>query len=588
MNYLELLAPARNIDIGIAAIDSGADAVYIGGPDFGARKAAGNSLEDIARLCEYAHQFGVRVFVTVNNIVYEGERQEVHKMMLGAQEAGADAFIARDPFLTTWNDIKIPLHASTQCAIRSADRARQYENLGFTRLVLERQLSLTQVREIRDAVDCELEFFVHGALCVGYSGECYLSEHINGRSANRGDCMQACRSLYDLTDSSGKVLKSGKALLSLKDYNLMERLPDLIAAGIISFKIEGRLKNESYVKNVVRAYSVALDKFVNDHPEAYRRASFGTVEGGFSPDVNKTFNRGYTELFLDEKKGKWSSMDAPKSVGEYLGKITRLSSIDRYTSTFELSPVKKNITLKNGDGFCLVTGNTITGFRGDVCNGLSVRCKSVSGLNNGADLYRNINAAFEKELEVGGCRRMISSSVKITVTDGYSICCEAKSEDGRTAGIVLDCGSQKAENKDRMLSLIEGQLAKRSRHYIISKVDIDIATSDNSLPFLSAASINQLRRDLTDKLDGLRCNGIPLQQTDKTASSITPAYDLSSYEKKPDSLMRSKYCIKYELGLCPVHQGARNTGKLFLQNNGRRFALGFDCSRCEMTVEREA
>ena len=584
MNFLELLAPARNTDIGIAAIDCGADAVYIGGPEFGARKAACNSIDEIARLCDYAHKFGARVFVTVNNLVFEHERQEVHDMMLAVQDAGADAFIAREPFLTSWDDLKIPLHASTQCAIRDAERAKAYESLGFTRLVLERQLSLGQIKEIRESVGCELEFFVHGAICMGYSGECYLSEHINGRSANRGDCMQACRSVYDLVDSRGKVLKSGKALLSLKDYNLLERLPDLIEAGIVSFKIEGRLKNESYVKNVVRAYSLALDKYIKEHPDNFRRASYGVIEGGFTPDVNKTFNRGYTELFLDGKRGKWSSMDAPKSVGEYLGKVVDLRKTDAHTCTFKLSPAKKGIVLQNGDGFCFVSGNSLTGFRGDVCNGLSVKCKAVSGLSEGVNLYRNINSAFEKELETQNCHRMIPSGICLTINDGYSISCTAASLDGRSISHLLECGSQAADNKERMLSILRNQLSKRSGHYIISDVDINIATSDGSIPFLSTASINQLRREMIERLDRMRCNAIPLRQTDHREISES---EWSSLEKRPSSLMRSKYCIRYELGLCPTRQGADSTGQLFLVNNGRKFSLGFDCRHCEMLVEKE-
>ena len=242
MQALELLAPARNKDIGIAAIDCGADAVYIGGPGFGARKAAGNSFEDIAELCTYAHRFGVRVFVTYNTLWREGEEEEAHAQMLLAQQAEADAFIVREPRIAGWEDITIPLHASTQCAIRDPERARAFEALGCERIVLERELSLQQIRAIRAAVDCEIECFVHGALCVGYSGDCRLSEFLDGRSADRGECIQACRSLYDLVDGDGRVLVRSKALLSLKDFNLKARLEELADAGVCSFKIEGRLK----------------------------------------------------------------------------------------------------------------------------------------------------------------------------------------------------------------------------------------------------------------------------------------------------------------------------------------------------------
>ena len=252
--YLELLSPARNLDIGIAAIDSGADAVYIGGPFFGARKDAGTSVEDIAALCSYAHRFGARVFVTFNISVSEEEIPEMHGMMLACQDAGADAFIVRDERIFGWKDITVPLHASTQCAIRTVEDARRYEALGAARLVLERELSLADIKAIREAVSCELECFVHGALCVCYSGDCRLSEYLDGRSADRGECIQACRSLYDLVDASGRVLVRDKALLSLRDFNLLARLQELADAGVCSFKIEGRLKNATYVRNVTRAY----------------------------------------------------------------------------------------------------------------------------------------------------------------------------------------------------------------------------------------------------------------------------------------------------------------------------------------------
>ena len=345
MRPLELLAPARNIDIGIAAIDCGADAVYIAGPGFGARQAAGNSLEDIARLCDYAHRFGSRIFLTVNTIIYDSELEEVHALMRDAQEAGVDAFIVQDLALTQWDDITVPLHASTQCAIRTPEKARWLESLGFGRLVLERELSLSQIREIAEAVHCEIEAFVHGALCVCYSGQCYLSEHLAGRSANRGACIQACRSLYDLVDGNGKVLAHDKALLSLKDFNLLDRLPELAEAGVTSFKIEGRLKNISYVRNVVREYSLALDRLVAEHPDRYCRASFGTVTRGFTPAPDKTFNRGYTSLYMDGKRGRWASMDTPKSVGERIGTVASVRQRDARTMEIVVKPVRKSLIL---------------------------------------------------------------------------------------------------------------------------------------------------------------------------------------------------------------------------------------------------
>lgn len=437
MKFLELLAPARNADIGIAAIDCGADAVYIAGPAFGARQAAGNSMEDIRRLTEYAHRFGARIFLTLNTILFDNELAEAERLLAEAKDAGVDAIIAQD--LAVWELTDLPVHASTQCAIRTPEKAQLYEGIGASRLVLEREMSLDQIRAIRASVDCELEFFVHGALCVCYSGQCYMSERIAGRSANRGECIQACRSLYDLVDGSGNVLVRNKALLSLKDYNLKDRLKDLAEAGICSFKIEGRLKNISYVRNVVRAYSLALDELVAANPGKYRRVSFGRSEGGFTPDLAKTFNRGYTQLFLDGKRsGNWSSMDAPKSIGEEVGTVVSIAPSGPARQTLSTGkkmafltgkrPDNENVTitvqqknpvdrLQNGDGFSFIAKGSgeIVGFRGDVCQGNRITCRNVPGLHPGAKLYRNHSSAFEKELNSDLPVRRISVSVDISV-----------------------------------------------------------------------------------------------------------------------------------------------------------------------------
>ena len=388
MRALELLAPARTAEIGVAAIDCGADAVYIAGPSFGARLAAGNSVEDIRSLCTYAHRFGVRIYVTVNTLVYDGEIPAVRALLTDLQDAGVDAVIVQDPAVIRLAPEGMILHASTQCAIRDPEKARFLESLGYGRLVLERQLSLSQIRSIREAVEGELECFVHGALCVCYSGQCYLSEHLAGRSANRGACVQACRSLYDLEDASGQVIARNKAFLSLKDFNLIQRLEELAEAGVDSFKIEGRLKNISYVRNVVRAYSEALDALVSRYPDRYARASFGTVRGGFTPDLRKTFNRGYTELFLDGKRGSWAAMDAPKSMGECIGTVDRV-----FAGGLTVKPIRPDTVLHNGDGFAFIgRDGGIVGFRGDVCGGFTIRCKDVEGLGPGLRLYRNIDA----------------------------------------------------------------------------------------------------------------------------------------------------------------------------------------------------
>ena len=689
MKFLELLAPARNADIGIAAIDCGADAVYIAGPAFGARQAAGNSMEDIRRLTEYAHRFGARIFLTLNTILFDNELAEAERLLAEAKDAGVDAIIAQD--LAVWKLTDLPVHASTQCAIRTPEKARLYEGIGASRLVLEREMSLDQIRAIRSSVNCELEFFVHGALCVCYSGQCYMSERIAGRSANRGECIQACRSLYDLVDEDGNVLVRNKALLSLKDYNLKDRLKDLAEAGICSFKIEGRLKNISYVRNVVRAYSLALDELVAANPEKYRRVSFGRSEGGFTPDLAKTFNRGYTQLFLDGKRsGNWSSMDAPKSIGEEVGTVVSIAPMRQNFSNGK-RPSEENITitlrmknpgdrLQNGDGFSFLSKGRgeIVGFRGDVCQGNRITCRNVTGLYPGAKLYRNLSNAFEKELESNLPVRTIPVSVDISVivvpvtstSSGteedrspilpkrlseptYSLKINAVSQDGRSVKLEREAGHNAAENPERMRGMFATQISKATGIYSFTLRSLEVETPDGSLPFLPTSALNAIRRDLAAALEEMPCRAIPLlvnQASSRTGNAEYPVLepdvlsqvqdiqettsngphlsykanianhiarkiymslgasrtdDAFEISHRPDAeLMRTKYCIRYELGLCPVHQAGRQHGRanhtsgmvnppipssrktnLYLTNNGKRYHLAFDCANCEMVVK---
>lgn len=596
MTALELLAPARNKDIGIAAIDCGADAVYIGGPAFGARKAAGNSISDIAQLCSYAHKFGVRIFLTVNTLLQDdGELQSARSMMREAQDAGVDAFIIQDPVLMDTQGIHVPMHASTQCAIRDLQTARYYESLGAGRIVLERELSLQQVLQIAAGVSCEVECFVHGALCVCYSGDCYLSEHLTGRSANRGECAQPCRSRYDLVDAEGRVLVSDKALLSLKDLNLIERLRDLADAGVCSFKIEGRLKNSSYVRNVVRQYSLALDALVAAEPGMYRRSSFGRVSEGFSPAVDKTFNRGYTQLYIDGRRGRWSSMDAPKAMGELIGRVEAIKRGGR-EMTLKIDPAYEGLTLANGDGFCFVDGAGITGFRGDVCQGLSIAAKDIPSLKAGDALYRNISVAFERRMDAEPCRREIDVSVELATAPSGGLDIVARSEDGRTASIRLDGSTlQGAKDPERMLQTLASQLSKRHLHYKVTEVKW--ARPSETLPFLPASTINAIRRNLIEEIDrqtpvapplrkGRRDTGVSIERQCPITGPGSHGGGQACVSGRHGSteLMRTRYCIKYELGLCSKLQGHASTGPLYLINNGHRLRLGFDCGRCEMTV----
>ena len=608
MRALELLAPARTADIGVAAIDCGADAVYIAGPAFGARQAAGNPVEDIRRLCGYAHRFGVRIYVTFNTLVYEEEIPEARQLLRQLQEAGVDALIVQDVAVTRLAPEGMIFHASTQCALRTPEKARFTESLGYGRLVLERELSLEQIRAIREAVDAELEVFVHGALCVCYSGQCYLSEHLAGRSANRGACIQACRSLYDLEDADGRVLARNKALLSLKDFNLIHRLEDLAEAGADSFKIEGRLKSISYVRNVVRAYSDALDALVRRHPDRYRRASYGTLRGGFSPDLRKTFNRDYTELFLDGKRGEWSSMEAPKSMGEYIGTVECLRP-----GAVTVKPADPGLSLHNGDGFAFVgRDGDIVGFRGDVCEGFTIRSKEVEGLKPGLRLYRNIDADFERRLEADRPVREIAVTVRVRLRHDRSrqdISCleiEAVTEDGRTTSVTVPVPFDEARDADRMLETVRTQLAKRSGIYAFW---VDSVEADGPVPFMPASFLNGIRRQLAEALDAQPVAMQPLRRgivrpdpapdtltyKDNIANSVAreiyrergtvqmeDAYELT--HREGIEFMRTKYCLRHELGLCPKQRPGTRPAPLYLLNNGRRLRLDFDCRACEMTV----
>ena len=598
---MELLAPARTADIGVAAIDCGADAVYIAGPAFGARQAAGNPVADIRRLCDYAHRFGVRIYVTFNTLVYEEEIPQARRLLQELQDAGVDALIVQDAAVTRLAPEGMILHASTQCAIRTPEKARFTESLGYGRLVLERELSLEQIRTIRAAVDAELECFVHGALCVCYSGQCYLSEHLAGRSANRGACVQACRSLYDLEDATGRILARNKALLSLKDFNLIHRLEDLAEAGADSFKIEGRLKSVSYVRNVVRAYSDALDALVRRYPGKYRRASFGSLRGGFTPDLKKTFNRDYTELFLDGKRGEWAAMDAPKSMGEYIGTVDRLRA-----GVVTVRPDNPGLTLHNGDGFAFVgRDGGIVGFRGDVCEGFTIRCKEVSGLKEGMRLYRNIDADFERKLEADRPVRELGVTLQARLSAG-ALAVTAVTEDGREASLDVPTPFEAARDADRMLETVRSQLAKRSGSYAFTVAGVEV---DGTVPFMSASFLNGIRRDLAATLDAQPVRMLPLRRgvvrpdpapetltyqdniansvareiyRERGSAAIEEAFELTHREGV--EYMRTKYCLRHELGLCPKQRPGTRPEPLFLLNNGRRLRLDFDCAACEMTV----
>ena len=638
MRALELLAPARNLEIGIAAIDCGADAVYLAGPSFGARQAAGNSLEDVKALCDYAHRFGARVYVTVNTIIYDEELEEAFALAQSLQEAGADALIVQDFALVRLKQLhpdrlSIPLHASTQCSIRTPQTAQRLRALGFSRLVLERELGMEEVSRISSSVDAEIEAFVHGALCVCFSGQCYLSAYLNGRSANRGECIQACRSRYDLVDRDGKPLKDGgralamdKTLLSLRDLNMMEHLGALAEAGVVSFKIEGRLKGLSYVRNVVGAYSGALDALVESSGGRYCRASFGRSRLGFTPDVNKSFNRGFTDL---GKSGQWACLDAGKAMGEYLGRVAGLRCPVGAGNDVEIILADCRATIHNGDGLSFIgPDGRESGFKADIAEGNRIICKKVPGLRPGTVLWRNYDSAFEKEVSKPSSRLITASiSFKSEALSGtvFKLEISAVTEDGRTACLVREENSELARDRQRMKEILSAQLSKTTGIFAFG-----VARIEGDLPLLKAAAINALRREIAEKLQSAECHFRPILNVRAEVQAacpdvadyrndvanelaaevyrrggsrfVYPAYELSvkgihpkwgdrETSRSRTELMRSRYCLLRELGYCkktPEYRRLAAQNRLgegiFIRNNSRVLMLDFDCSRCEMTV----
>jgi collagenase-like PrtC family protease len=610
---LELLAPARNKDIGTAAVSCGADAVYMAGPSFGAREAAGNTMDDIAETVRFAHRFGSRIYLTVNTILYEKEIPEAEAMIRDAVDAGVDALIVQDFAVLKMDIPPIPLFASTQCDIRMPEQAKMLESLGFQRLILARELSLDQIKSIQSAVKCDLESFVHGALCVSYSGQCYLSRCLTGRSANRGECAQACRSLYDLVDGDGNVLLKDESVLSLKDLRLDDRILELADAGISSFKIEGRLKNASYVKNVVRHYRNVVDEVIAANPDKYCKASWGTLHGGFTPDVDATFNRGFTHLFIDGKRGDWSSADTAKATGELIGTISRLvRNKTADSASFVVEDGKKPIS--NGDGLMFVTPDGTVGMRADVVELGRITVKDTPQLCNGAKVYRNYNIRFEKELENDMPRRLLDVAVDYSTKEGRTTL-KAHCEDGTEAEIEFSDSADPARNKERAEESMREQMSKTALHYSFALRRIE---SDTTL-FYAAATVNGWRRELAERL------AIKAEQADKArigdlkrlrrvapsiesgmvpehltylancsnslseqvleglgAHCIDPAYELEP--AKGSQLMRTKYCIRYRMGICRKTCRKKIPEPLYLVNNGKKLRLEFDCERCEMLV----
>ena len=582
----ELLAPAKDKETAITAINSGADAIYIGAPAFGARAAAGNSIEDIKEIVEFAHIFNVKVHVTINTILKDDELPQVTELIRKLYDIGVDAIIVQDMAIVSLAvENKLPpivLHASTQCNNRSLEKVKFLENIGFSRVILARELSLEQIKNICENTDVEIETFVHGALCVSYSGQCYMSCYIGGRSANRGECAQPCRKKYTLVDDKGNVLAKDKHLLSLKDFNASKYLSELVNAGVKSFKIEGRLKDKNYVKNVTAFYRQKLD-------EISKKTSSGKVFFDFTPDVKKSFNRGFTTYFLN-KREKCFNFTSPKMRGEKIGRILKSS-----TGWFELEKGSQNLNAQ--DGICYFEDDELKGcLVNKIQNGKVFINKKIS-VPEGSIIFRNFDAEFDKVLSNSKIKRRIGVSFeylnnKLTVTD----------EDGNSVSADI-LSTEQAKNPEKMKENFITQLKKSGESlFYVENIKIN-----GELPFMPVSEINNLRRDLFEKLIAKRLKNYkreiqkPLKycpyvsdNTDYRANiynneaekfyeqcgcSVTERAFEGLSDKSDKELMRTKHCLKYAFDMC------KSPKSLYLiDDKGKRYKLKFDCKNCEMVV----
>ena len=599
---IELLAPAKNLECGIAAIDHGADAVYIGAPKFGARAAAVNSLEDIAALVEYAHLYNARIYVTVNTILKDEELQETEKMIWALFRAGVDALIVQDMGITGLNLPPIPLHASTQMDNRTVEKVRFLADAGFRQVVLARELSLREISKIHEACpDVPLEIFVHGALCVSYSGQCYVSQACFGRSANRGECAQFCRLPFSLVDAEGRVIVKDKHLLSLKDLNQSDELEALLDAGASSFKIEGRLKDVSYVKNVTAAYRRKLDAIFARRKE-YARASSGSCRYAFNPQLDKSFSRGFTHYYLHGRTKDVFSFDTPKSLGEEMG--TMKEARGNYLTVAGLK------SFNNGDGVCYIDEQgRLQGFRINRVEGNKLYPQEMPRIKPRTVLYRNFDQEFEKILARKSSERRIAVSVRLTDTPfGFALTLTDEDDNSVTLSLAREKEPARTPQEENMKT----QLAKfGNTPFEAVRIDIDFAGNW----FLPASVLADFRRQAVEKLISARrinyrrelfvlkptAHAFPQSTltylgnvmnaqavsfyTGHGVASIAPAFERAPAEKAV--LMFCKHCLRYSMGWCPVHQRERSPYRepyYLVSTDGKRFRLEFDCKNCQMKV----
>ncbi|MBS0368555.1 MAG: U32 family peptidase [Proteobacteria bacterium] len=608
---LELLAPAKNADIGIEAINHGADAVYIGGPAFGARANAENTIADIERLTRHAHRFGARIFVACNTILHDEEVASAERLIRQLHEAGADALIVQDMGLLELDLPPIQLHASTQTDIRHADKARFLQDVGFSQIVLAREMTLTEIRKVAAATDCALEFFVHGALCVAFSGQCYISHAHTGRSANRGECSQACRLPYDLADKDGNLVASNQHLLSMKDNNQSANLRALADAGISSFKIEGRYKDMAYVKNITAHYRLLLDEIMEDTPE-YSRTSAGRSTFLFQPLADKTFNRGATDYFVNGRTADIGAFDSPKFVGEPVGSVIRLDGKQR--RWFDTTSA---VELHNGDGLSFYDRKgELVGLRVNRAErvGDDFRVHTADAvpaeLFPGSGVFRNRDHEFEKMLEKKSAERRIGVDLQLTETpDGFAL--TLTDETGVSASAELPHAKEPAKDAERALAGLRDNLGKLGATIFSARA---IELQLDQAWFLPAGAINALRREAVEKLEAARLATlaplprraaveppVPYPQTELSylanvlnqkardfyqrhgVQLIEAAYEANEHLDDA-SLMITKHCLRYSFNLCPKEVKGIRPDPMTLINGKEKLTLRFDCKRCEMHV----
>lgn len=578
----ELLAPAKDFETAKIAIDCGADAVYIGGPSFGARSKASNSIEDLVKLVEYAHKFYVKVYVTLNTILSDNELDEARKLIKTLHDIHIDGLIIQDMGILQMaidSEIPpIPLHISTQCNNRELNKIEFFERIGIPRVVLARELSLEQIKEIKNNTNIELECFIHGALCVSYSGQCYLSEYIGGRSANRGECAQPCRKKYSLIDEEGNFLIKDKHLLSTKDFNASKYLKEMINIGVKSFKIEGRLKDKEYVKNVVLYYRNLLDTLCD-------KTSSGIVKTDFNPNINKSFNRGYTDYFL-KQRGKCFNFDSPKNKGEFIGKVVEIKKNYIIIDTNKKLNPQDGLTIKS-------TGCLINKIEKD-----KIYPNIMPEVNIGDKVYRNKDFTYEKKLNNEKIQRKIRVDISIS-EDGILT---AIDEDKNIVHLNTPIG-EPANNQTKINRIVEEQLKKTGdTDFIIINY-----TNRYNFSFLPISKINELRRDLFKKLmferlknykrdiqNKINYTDFYKREEDYRANVYNKKAEIfyencncrviePAFEQKHKSsveLMRTKHCLKYALNICKSPQ------KLFLiDEKGKKYPLKFDCKNCEMVIQ---